>query len=107
MIKIQLWIPLLNYFIITNILFHINIKLTTTSDNKYFNCVKMKTEHTNNNKTYETEYVTYLEALRQPVFSSPANVSSPDLTFINIALDIITNTKERQKVLFFLMKENT
>ena len=50
-----------------------------------------------------TDYVTYIEALRQPVFSSPANISSPDSTFINIALVLIQNTKENKKIQHLLV----
>ena len=62
------------------------------------------TSDTNNNNNHNhADYVTYIEALRQPVFSSPANISSPDSTFINIALVLIQDTKEKQKVKQFLM----
>ena len=108
MIKIQRWIPLLNCFIITNIILHINLKLTTTSDNKYF---KMKREGDssltrdtkNHNTQNNTEYVTCIEAIRQPVFFSPANISSPNSTFINMALVFIQNTKEKKKDQHFLL----
>ena len=108
MIKIQQWIPLLNCFINTNTLLRINLNLTGTSDNESF---KMKREGDssltrdtkNHNGHNTTEYVTCIEAIRQPVFSSPANVSSPNSTFINIALVLIQDTKEKQKAQHFLV----
>jgi hypothetical protein len=49
----------------------------------------------NDNSQNNTEYVSCIEALRQPV---QANLSSPDSTFINIALVLNQNTMEKKKV---------
>ena len=62
--------------------------------------VSMTTVKDNDN---HSEYVTCIEALRQPVFSSPANISSPDSAFINIGLVLIQNTMEGQKANHFLV----
>ena len=88
--KVHVWITLINFFIIFSILLQLQISTP-----------KYKNEYSNDTKV--TEYVASLAALRHPVFSRSVNVSSPDFTYINIALVLVHKTKERQKVQHFLL----